>query len=138
LYLHCINCVYCVCTFVCCVLFECGVVFCVMCVIYMLCLIVDHCHRVEKPICSLNKIYNVKSTTNYPSISLLPFLIYYFILGSVVCLSDTMKHISLYIFTYIISYKWDMIDSPSPNTTYFTTYYQKVISFVFLAHGMLN
>jgi hypothetical protein len=36
-------------------LFECGVVFCVMCGICMLCLIVDHCHRVEKPICSLNK-----------------------------------------------------------------------------------
>jgi hypothetical protein len=43
---------------VCCVLFECGVVFCVMCVICMLCLIVEHCHRVEKPICSLN-IYNI-------------------------------------------------------------------------------
>jgi hypothetical protein len=31
---------YCLCSFVCCVLFECGVLFCVMCVICVLCLIV--------------------------------------------------------------------------------------------------
>jgi hypothetical protein len=42
--MHCIHCVccvlYCLCSFVCCVLFECGVLFCVMCVIRVLRLIV--------------------------------------------------------------------------------------------------
>jgi hypothetical protein len=36
--IHCVLC--CLCSFVCCVLSECGVLFCVMCVICVLCLIV--------------------------------------------------------------------------------------------------